>query len=611
MDETIRLAYHNTAEQNKSEAVSMNAILQESTTASNAQINPSSELRTHQGAVYGTPPTSFSEAVSPLSSKKHGKTQAVSLGIDPSASRDNHDLLPSDVETQQMLASLYATMAPSAVAHLGPLESVRQPMPRIRPHRRIGIDDGPQYNRRFPGLPELSAISLHRSSQPYPCNSNVAQTGSGAQGSQFVSDPSLTTGNSSRSIPQVGFANATALDPSLLTDTLHMVYARHTAERDRLKRELRENEDFLTSFLAQYGHQFASGPISPGVHTMVSDQHSKALNNGSFSRPLPFVSRTASVFGCLSQPQRGLNTMQSSPQESESSVDRLGTAPQGSGLRAGTTDSQGELQNKGDGSSGQVDSGGSRAVAQKKKKSRKKPEKQPVWYADLIAQADFPKSVISRESMQAGLDYDPKKTAPKKAKGKRPGEEVIKARESFTFSKEASAKLLVQHKNGTLHPGLAKIMPSTDQLSHAIASNAVIEFPRNTSVHRENRNLKPGDLEDSMSKSFEGSNQALQGQWNSLKSKDPKGTALKPDFHNAVPKRSTDGTNCNNAGREEASKLSSNKDDDPNDPPLAAMSYQAEYALSKRTIPLGSKRMLNATEGGGKRLRTSDDSQTS
>lgn len=78
-----------------------------------------------------------------------------------------------------------------------------------------------------------------------------------------------------------------------------------------------------------------------------------------------------------------------------------------------------------------------------------------------MANADLPTSVISRKALEVGLSYDKLETTPKKSKGKRARKEPVDPGQpvKYIMSLDASAKMLEQWKNGTLHPGLAKVMP--------------------------------------------------------------------------------------------------------------------------------------------------------
>lgn len=75
-----------------------------------------------------------------------------------------------------------------------------------------------------------------------------------------------------------------------------------------------------------------------------------------------------------------------------------------------------------------------------------KADKQKTWYADEIAEANLPTSVISQAAMKAGIDFmsnEDRKQTPPKPKSRR-GMPVIDVKKGFVVSADAARALIAK-----------------------------------------------------------------------------------------------------------------------------------------------------------------------
>ncbi|MCJ1435749.1 hypothetical protein MMC27_005124 [Xylographa pallens] len=462
----------------------------------------------------------------------------------------------------------------------------------------------------------------------------------------------------------VGFASPTALDPSLATESLENVMARHAHKKDKLLREVRENDRLLSMFLERYGYQFSRGPISPGTRAPGLEQQNGSFQLGraadprTFPRPLPYVSPTAPNFGNspmispvfnnmtqsfppgpeLSRYGRGDSTLHSHPNNiaPNSISGRIGNLQEMYNLNSGTNESVNTMT----------------ATTKKKRTSRKKPEshkpeakkgeKPKPWYHEQMVRANIPTSVLSAEAMQAGIDFGrtgvtakhvkPKTKLANSTAQKRRGKEVNSAEEGFLISKEGTVKLRDAYANGTMHPGMRDLWDAAlkagrlNSLSGQTAGNSPYSDQANTnnvnyiySTHPQDY-LAPGLTSNhnlpNMAKPFannpEARNQELENRWQPLVPLQANQMQHNSGFSDVTPKNAFNAPEVTHTNAEESSELStptSSEADDKNDPTFRTKTNRNKGSTSKRQGSASIKRKATTQMVGSKRPRSTSGPQ--
>ncbi|MCJ1392911.1 hypothetical protein MMC18_005783 [Xylographa bjoerkii] len=459
----------------------------------------------------------------------------------------------------------------------------------------------------------------------------------------------------------VGFASPTALDPSLATESLEVVMARHAQKKDKLLCELRENDRLLSMFLEKYGYQFSRGPISPGTRTPTlhqrngSFQYGRPGNPGTLLRPLPYVSPTVPNFGSSSMISPVFNNMtQSFPPGPI-----LSQHGRGSGIVPSQPNNiapnniprlHENFQEMYRLNSGTYEPASAVTTTKKKRASRKKAEtqkpethtgeKQPPWYHDQVVKANIPTSIVSAEAMQAGIDFGKTGVAAKKVKSntksanttprKRRGKEVNTPEEGYVFSKESTASLQEAYAKGTMHPGMVALWEKAlkegklDGLSGQTLSNPPYNDLANTNnvnfvySTRPGGDMVPGltgslsltDAVKTFARSLEVSNQDLSNRWQPLVPNQITQMQHESGSNEVTPKKASRVLEVTDTNPEESSELStvsSSEDDDENDPTFGKKSIRNKGAASKRQGSVSVKRKAATLMAGSKRPRAASD----
>ncbi|MCJ1382423.1 hypothetical protein MMC17_005536 [Xylographa soralifera] len=461
----------------------------------------------------------------------------------------------------------------------------------------------------------------------------------------------------------VGFASPTALDPSLATESLELVMARHAQKKDKLLRELRENDRLLSMFLEKYGYQFSRGPISPGARLPVSDQQNGSFQFGragdprTLPRPLPYVSPTAPNFGNSPMISPVFNNMAQSfppgPELSRYGVEDSMLHGHPNNIAPNSIPGlHGNLQSMYNLNSGTNEPLNTTTAAKKKRASKKKAEahkpeiqkgeKRKPWYHDQVVRANIPTSVLSAEAMQAGIDFGNRGVTAKQVKAntkqassspkKRRGKEINPPEEGFLISKEGTVQLQDAYAKGTMHPGMRGLWDAALKAGrlNGLPGQTPFNSSYNDSANTNNVNFvyspRPrGNLAPSFmgshhlpntanpfAKDPEVRNQELENRWQPLVSHETNQMQHNSGSNDVTPKNASHAREVTDTNPEESSELStatSSEDDDENDLTFGKKSTRTKGSASKRQGSSSVKRKATTQMAGSKRPRAASGPQ--
>ncbi|MCJ1402235.1 hypothetical protein MMC11_005455 [Xylographa trunciseda] len=465
----------------------------------------------------------------------------------------------------------------------------------------------------------------------------------------------------------VGYASPTALDPSLATESLEVVMARHSRIKDKLISELRENDHLLSMFLHKYGYQFSRGPISPGTRPPTFHQRNGSFqfgqvgNPGTLPRPLPYLSPTAPNFGSSSMVSPVVNNMTQSfppgpgPSRFGRGDDMLANQPHNI-APSNIPGQHSNVQQIYTFNSATNEPLNTMTATKKKRAPRKKAEtrkaetqkgeKPKPWYHDEMVKANIPTSILSAEAMQAGIEFGKRNITAKNVKldnksvnttpKKRRGKEVNTPDQGITFSKESTMQLHEAYAKGTMHPGMrvlwekAQIQEKLNGLPGQMLFNPPYNDQANTNnvnyvySTRPHANLAPGPrgshnlagTVETFARSPEVRNQESESRWQPLVPNQTSQIEQPTGSTEVTPKKAPKVPNVAANNAEESSELStvsSSEDDDDaddeNDPTFGRRSTRNKGAASRRRGSTSIKRKGTALMADSKRPRAASGHQ--
>ncbi|CAD6570319.1 MAG: hypothetical protein ASARMPREDX12_003450 [Alectoria sarmentosa] len=279
-------------------------------------------------------------------------------------------------------------------------------------------------------------------------------------------------------IPQASPMSPTFLDPGLVPQTLEAVYHCYARNQVIIMNMNNENERFLTQWTAKFHGQRPQDPAAmPGVIPLITGRQAAPL--GSIHHgyvPQESHPRPPSQAKYEGIPELAAQTHQARPIPFVLNRSNLrqeyGKALSHPANRDGPFRYPG-----GDRDSAERKTQGANIPEPKKRGRTPRSDKKKTWYADDIAEANLPTSIISQAAMKAGMDFmtnEDRKQTPPKPKGRR-GMPIIDPKKGFAVSADAAKALIAkgaadarprQRQNSvalktSTNPSVAVVAPST------------------------------------------------------------------------------------------------------------------------------------------------------